>query len=590
MSTFLRLFGIMVCVCAASSAFAADFITYFQPTPIVGQLSKTAWGTAAVGPRDTSNGLEDPTMSKWAYWDGKIIKGPDGKYHLFGSRWDQAGGHAGYPNSVAIHAVSDAVLGPYADQGICYPDNQGGKGHNVTAIAMSDGRYGIVVSDTRPGDLFIASSLEGPWAFQGHIPIDSNGHTTTRLTDNMSIMQRPDGRYMIVPLGGFVMISDTGITGPYKVVTDNIFPQNVAGYPSATREDPVVWFSGGQYHVLVDDYHDRKAMHLTSPDGITWKYKDLAYDPTTDMVRYTDGTVNHWFKLERVGVYMENGHVTYFTFAAIDVDKTLDLGNDQHGSKIIVVPFDGARFDAETGIGGTGGAGGTTGTGGTTALGGATGGTTVGGTTSSGGSRTGGTTAAGGSRTGGATATGGVMASGGAVTSGGAVASAAAVASAGAFASAGSVAMGGIAATGGESVTGGAPAAGGDTSLGGVVASGGALATGGVATLGSTASPSGGTVASTGGATVTSSTSVATGGASTDGLAQTSSAGTGPEKAATSAGGCSCAIVQHDNGHPGAMGFFIVAIFTMLARRRRRMEDSEWPRGRLRLPPRPGTR
>jgi hypothetical protein len=290
MSSFLRLFAFVVCVAAASPAFAAEFITYFQPTPIVGQLDKTAWGTAAVGPRDTSNGLEDPTMSKWAYWDGKIIKGPDGKYHLFGSRWDQAGGHAGYPNSVAIHAVSDAVLGPYVDQGICYPDNQGGKGHNVTAIAMSDGRYGIVVSDTRPGDLFIASSLEGPWAFQGHIPIDSNGHTTTRLTDNMSIMQRPDGRYMIVPLGGFVMISDTGITGPYKVVTDNIFPQNVAGYPSATREDPVVWFSGGQYHVLVDDYHDRKAMHLTSPDGITWKYKDLAYDPWDSQPLVQTGT------------------------------------------------------------------------------------------------------------------------------------------------------------------------------------------------------------------------------------------------------------------------------------------------------------
>jgi hypothetical protein len=116
MSTFLQLFGIIVCIGVASPAFAADFITYFQPTPIVGQLSKTAWGTAAVGPRDTSNGLEDPTMSKWAYWDGKIIKGPDGKYHLFGRRWDQAGVHAGYPKSFAILAVSDAVLCPYVEQ------------------------------------------------------------------------------------------------------------------------------------------------------------------------------------------------------------------------------------------------------------------------------------------------------------------------------------------------------------------------------------------------------------------------------------------------------------------------------------------
>jgi len=547
MSSFPRLFAFVVCIGAASPAFAAEFITYFQPTPIVGQLDKTAWGTAAVGPRDTSNGLEDPTMSKWAYWDGKIIKGPDGKYHLFGSRWDQAGGHAGYPNSVAIHAVSDAVLGPYADQGICYPDNQGGKGHNVTAIAMSDGRYGIVVSDTRPGDLFIASSLEGPWAFQGHIPIDSNGHTTTRLTDNMSIMQRPDGRYMIVPLGGFVMISDTGITGPYKVVTDNIFPQNVPGYPSATREDPVVWFSGGQYHVLVDDYHDRKAMHLTSPDGTTWKYKDLAYDPTTDMVRYTDGTVNHWFKLERVGVYMEDGHVTHFTFAAIDVDKTLDLGNDQHGSKIIVVPFDGVKFDAETGI--DGGTGGTTGTGGATALDGATG---------TGGVKTGGTVASGG-----VTASGGVVASGGSPASGGVIVS-------GGAASGGVPGSGGVLATGGKVSSGGAFASGGAVASGGATASAGVPGSGGVAALGGATLSSAGTVTSTGGVIATGGTPVSTDGAGTGGTIQSNPATDGTAQTAASASGCSCKIEQSDSGNPGAMGLLIAAGFFLLGRRRKR--------------------
>jgi MYXO-CTERM domain-containing protein len=499
-------------------------------------------------------------MSKWAYWDGKIIKGPDGKYHLFGSRWDQAGGHAGYPNSVAIHAVSDAVLGPYVDQGICYPDNQGGKGHNVTAIAMSDGRYGIVVSDTRPGDLFIASSLEGPWAFQGHIPIDSNGHTTTRLTDNMSIMQRPDGRYMIVPLGGFVMISDTGITGPYKVVTDNIFPQNVAGYPSATREDPVVWFSGGQYHVLVDDYHDRKAMHLTSPDGITWKYKDLAYDPTTDMIRYTDGTVNHWFKLERVGVYMENGHVAYFTFAAIDVDKTLDLGNDKHGSKIIVVPFDGVKFDAETGI--DGGAGGTTGTGGATALGGAT---ATGGTTAMGGA-----TATGGVKTGGTVASGGVTASGGVVASGGSPALGGVIASGGTTVSGGVTASGGVLATGGKVSSGGVFASGGAVASGGVTASASVPGSGGVAALGGATSSSAGTVTSTGVVIATGGTQVSTDRAGTGGSIQPSPATDGTAQPAASASGCSCKIDQSDNGNPGAMGLLIAAGLFLLGRRRKR--------------------
>ena len=65
------------------------------------------------------------------------------------------------------------------------------------------------------------------------------------------------------------------------------------------------------------------------------------------MVRYTDGTVNHWNKLERPSVYLENGHVAYFTFAVLDVPKEAQHGNDNHGSKILVVPFDGVAFDRD---------------------------------------------------------------------------------------------------------------------------------------------------------------------------------------------------------------------------------------------------
>ena len=55
--------------------------------------------------------------------------------------------------------------------------------------------------------------------------------------------------------------------------------------------------------------------------------------------------MNRWTKLERPGVYLENGHVTHFTFAVIDSEKNDDKGGDTHGSKVIVVPFDGAAFD-----------------------------------------------------------------------------------------------------------------------------------------------------------------------------------------------------------------------------------------------------
>ncbi len=344
-------------VCAISACFgsgqgangvaAKTFIDYFLPMPITESLSKEAWGAAAVGPRDTMNGLEDPMMRQWDYWDGRILKAPDGKYHLFASRWDQAKGHNGWRDSKAVHAVSDSLAGPYIDKGLCWPDDQGGKGHNVTALALPDGRYAVVVSETRPGDVFVSDSLDGPWRHLGAIQVAKNEFSHLGAMSNVSPMARPDGAFEIVPRSGAILISKEGILGPYVVQGPSVYPA-VAGLPLTNLEDPVVWYSGGLYHIVVNSWSTRKAYHITSVDGITgWTFRGLAYDPTTDFVRYTDGTVNHWNKMERPGVFLENGHVTAVTLAVIDVPKESEKGNDGHGSKIIVIPFDGAALDRD---------------------------------------------------------------------------------------------------------------------------------------------------------------------------------------------------------------------------------------------------
>ena len=99
---------------------------------------------------------------------------------------------------------------------------------------------------------------------------------------------------------------------------------------------------------MVNNWSDRKAYHLTSVNGITdWTYRGLAYDPTTDFVHYTNGTINHWNKMERPSVLIEKGHVVAMTLAVIDVPKEQEHGNDAHGSKVIVIPFDGAALDRD---------------------------------------------------------------------------------------------------------------------------------------------------------------------------------------------------------------------------------------------------
>ncbi len=346
------LWQVLALLAANGVSQAADktLIDYFLPMPIQGHLTKDVWGAGNVLPRDPQNGLEDTTMKQWCYWDGQILKAPDGKFHLFASRWDQSAGHGGWYGSLAVHAVSDKAMGPYKDTGLTWPDNRGGRGHNVTALQLPDNSYAVVVSETRPGDVFVSQSLDGPWRQLGSVKVDANGfNPRDGGMSNVAVMVRPDGKFEIVGRSGAILISAEGILGPYKIQGPSIY-KDMPGLPAEKQnlEDPAIWYSGGTYHIVVNCWSARKAFHLTSPDGIgNWKNRGVAYDPATDFIRYKGGTVNHWEKLERPGVYLEKGHPAYFTFAAIDVPKEQERGNDNHGSKILVVPFDGVRFDRD---------------------------------------------------------------------------------------------------------------------------------------------------------------------------------------------------------------------------------------------------
>ena len=47
--------------------------------------------------------------------------------------------------------------------------------------------------------------------------------------------------------------------------------------------------------------------------------------------------MERWYTVQRPTVYVENGKVKAFNFSVIDVHKGKDRGNDNHGSKIMVI-------------------------------------------------------------------------------------------------------------------------------------------------------------------------------------------------------------------------------------------------------------
>lgn len=320
-------------------------VDYFRPMP-ANNMTEDTWGAPGVIPRDIDNGLEGKAPGPdYTYWDGKIIKGSGGKYHMFASRWPGTQRFDDWGTSLAVHAVSDAPEGPYVDTGTLYSD-RGGAGHNITGGVLPDGRFFVVASDAgRHGDIFTSSAIDGQFKLEGTITMDANGQELGDATANVSIIVRPDGDFLLVSRPGIIMLSTSGILGPYVAQGPSVWP-TLDGYDNTKAEDPAIWYSGGLYHITVNYWDIHKARHLVSRDGLTdWSDTGLAYDPTRGFV-HTDGTRNVWELLERPGVLIEDGQVTHVTFAALDVAKWEDLESDDHASKVLVVPFDGRCFDA----------------------------------------------------------------------------------------------------------------------------------------------------------------------------------------------------------------------------------------------------
>ena len=583
------LFASFVLVTSTAEGAPQPLIKYFQPMPIVGKLSTTVWGASTVGARDPANGLEDNGSNGGVgarqetnfYWDGKILKGEDGKFHLYASRWAYSNGFGppvgasgtGWQSSIPIQAVSDNIMGPYVSQGDCYTRNQEGnnKGHNTTALVTPTGAapYTLSVGEIVAGQMFSASSANGPWTLLGLTKTNNNGHNGCgTLSSNFTFTVGPDNRFWATSRSGCIMDSDQ-VLGTYKVETDSVLP-NLENNSNANAEDEVIWYSGGYYHIVYNYWHVQRAYHIMSKNGTTnWTSTGLAYQGTqtpanasSSWLRYTDGTVNQWHNMERVSVYQDNGHVTHFTFAVTDVDKNSAAVNTG-GSKILVVPFNGVQFDCDNGdaascaeaAGGRGGGGGAGGAGGS----GGTAGAGAGGSTATGG-RGGGT---GGSSSG----TGG---SGGVTSTGG------------------SNARGGNGGSGGSGGGGGNGGRGGNAGNGGSTGSAGNAA-GGAIGPGGTGGGTGGAVGGTGGAGV--GTGGAAGNAGTSGSGGTAATGSGGMPGGTEAGGaagCSCALASApSNDYAGAALLISLGLLARTRRRRRTGRDGEpfasGQRGRARL-------
>ena len=301
--------------------YGARFIDRFLPMP-AGTLSGNIWGAKGVVPRYIDNGIED---RKWSYWGGNILRGEDGKYHLFVCGWLESSrrGHGEWPNSIVFRAVCDNSIGPYVVKDTI------GKGHNPEVFRLKDGRYVLYVIDGH----YTADNIDGTWTY-GKFDFDRRDRRIIEGLSNLTFVRREDGSFVMICRGGGVWISQSGLSSYNQISDRRVYPAVEGRF-----EDPVIWRDHIQYHLIVNDWLGRIAFYQRSKDGVSW-VTDPGEAYTPGISKHEDGRIEDWFKYERIKILQDDyGRAIQANFAVIDTLKAEDKANDNHSSKNISIPL-----------------------------------------------------------------------------------------------------------------------------------------------------------------------------------------------------------------------------------------------------------
>jgi hypothetical protein len=315
----------------------------------------------------------------WFVWCGAPIRTPDGRCHLYFSRWPRAAGHIAWATRSEIaYAVADRPTGPYRFVNVALPARGGGHWdgdctHNPNVVwaggkfllyymgNRGDGTYAVNRNNQRVG-LALADRPEGPWTRSDKPVVDVSPDPAAfdaLCVTNPAAAVRPDGGILLIykaveraagkPMGGRVRYGAAMADkpeGPYVKVRGRIFepdrPAAGTTAPSATAaatatapaadewmlaEDPFVWYSaryGNRYYAVARDVVGRFTgakggiALFQSADGLNWQ---AATHPKVlgGQFAWADGTLSGT-KLERPALLIEDGVPTVL-FGAVDVNR-----------------------------------------------------------------------------------------------------------------------------------------------------------------------------------------------------------------------------------------------------------------------------
>ncbi|HEU5223981.1 MAG TPA: glycoside hydrolase family protein [Candidatus Lumbricidophila sp.] len=309
-------------------------------------------------------------MDGYWVWDGSVIKGDDGRYHLFSVRWpnDQPMHPSWLLRSEIVRAVADTPEGPYAfaevvfeSRGAEYWDGRStfnpqiikhgdtyvlfyvGTTHPFPDIepgddpvAHEDDRVVVARSNKRIG-IATATSVTGPFKRRdapvllprpdkfdnfftsNPAPLIHEDGSVLLVYKTRSYAERPYPRFLHGEVMALGVATAPHYLGPYTTRLDEpMFPTD-----RFNLEDPFLFRGPDGYELIAKDmtgnicgeYH--AGMHAHSTDGFHW-VADEGQKAYTRTIRWDDGTEQVMGSLERPFVLFEHGRPTHMLFATGD--------------------------------------------------------------------------------------------------------------------------------------------------------------------------------------------------------------------------------------------------------------------------------
>jgi hypothetical protein len=298
-------------------------------------------------------------MNDYWVWCGSVMKGEDGRFHMFSSRWSKTLSFIPHwlTNSEVVRATSDTPEGPYKFEQVVLQPREGywdGKmTHNPTIHKCADTYLLFYTGTTYDGDLptpgtqeknmksakpqqarsnqriglATSKSIKGPWKRLDKPVLDSMpGKWDGLMTTNAAPCVLEDGSVLLVykssanqtDLLRMGVAKAEAFDKPFKRLSENpIFNFDRSG---DHVEDGCVWREGGKLFMIMKDMNGGISgekgggILASSVNGVKWEICDppKAYSRT---IKWSDGKTITQGHLERPQVFIQDGKPTHVFFA-----------------------------------------------------------------------------------------------------------------------------------------------------------------------------------------------------------------------------------------------------------------------------------